>query len=1016
MVKRLRQAHDAGEPYHIVHFDGHGGFLDLAQATGADAGDEQGEFSPHSLVDHSSYPHTPHPGQRGYLLFENPGHVGNRRFVDGPELGQLLADTGVSVLVMNACQSAKAGEQGPDETPPSDNASGAPDQDSHQRVRAFGSFAQEVLDTGIPGVLAMQYNLWVATAAQLVGGLYADLARGRSFGQAASACRKQLQADPLRDIANEEIAVHDWCVPVAYEAAPIRLLPEQEEDEALDVTVEAGSTTPTRGSEIGLPEAPEFGFIGRDETLLALDRAFDEHKLVLLEGRAGCGKTQTAAEFARWYSLTGGVGPVFFTSFERHTTLTDILGPIEQAFGGELAANGIHWLALEPDQQRDVALQVLNKRSVLWIWDNVEPITGFPAGTESDWSQEEQDELRAFLRELRDKTQAKVLLTSRRDERQWLGDLPRRIAVRPMPMIDRETLARAIGKQFGRDHLDMPAWRPLLAYTQGNPLTIRVVVGQAIRDKLKTAEQIRAFAEDLLAGEAEIDDEQEQGRDKSLGASLSYGFDQAFTEDERKILALLHLFQGFVDVDALRIMGSEDEDWRLPELAGLTSETAIALLDRAADIGLVTSVGEGYYTIHPALPLHFRELFEEHYPGRRAEAERAFAEAMGELGNHYHSQYQKGNRGVIAVLAREEPNILHAWRLARTNGWWDSVISAMQGPRVLYDHRGRRADWARCVREILPEFCDPETDGPLSGRENAWGLVTEYRVHLYREARDYIGAEQLQRGCVERDRRDAQAALALPPHTLTDEQRETIRDLSASVHGLAQILREQGKAECIEQYREAIALLQRIGNRPGEAVAYVNIGQAYKRVEEVRDLDQAEQAYRQGLELMPDSDELNRGKCHGEIGSVALERFDEARAAGADETDLLAHLNAAADGYHRQLALIPETAVASLAVAHNQLGGIYEGAGDVDRAAHHWQESIRHALANDDRYGAADPQFNMALMYAREGRFSDALAYGEAALCGYSEFGDRARDDIDKTQGLIEAIKEALQKQPGDKP
>ena len=56
----------------------------------------------------------------------------------------------------------------------------------------------------------------------------------------------------------------------------------------------------------------------------------------------------------------------------------------------------------------------------------------------------------------------------------------------------------------------------------------------------------------LRAGTAKFDDEASEGRTRSLGASLSYGFDHAFTEDERKQLALLHFFQGFVAEGTLK--------------------------------------------------------------------------------------------------------------------------------------------------------------------------------------------------------------------------------------------------------------------------------------------------------------------------------------------------------------------------------------------------------------------------------------------------------------------------------
>ena len=52
-----------------------------------------------------------------------------------------------------------------------------------------------------------------------------------------------------------------------------------------------------------------------------------------------------------------------------------------------------------------------------------------------------------------------------------------------------------------------------------------------------------------------------EGRSRSLGASLAYGFEQAFQEEDRKKLALLHLFQGFVNVNVLRTMGHPKRPW-----------------------------------------------------------------------------------------------------------------------------------------------------------------------------------------------------------------------------------------------------------------------------------------------------------------------------------------------------------------------------------------------------------------------------------------------------------------------
>ncbi len=801
------------------------------------------------------------------------------------------------MLVLNACRSAFA-------DPPPQPLDASQAGDVGEQVHAFGSLAQVVMNAGVAGVVAMRYTLYVETAKEFIANLYAALAQGQALGEAVTFGRHQLALNPLREIAFKPMALQDWCVPIVYEAAPIALFPRAKEATApLRITLDSNLKLETSHLELGLPPRPDVGFFGRDETLLALDRAFDTQSVVLLHAFAGSGKTTTAAEFARWYALTGGVrGAIFFTSFERRKTLTDVLNEtIGRAFHDALEHAGIHWLTLSDKQRRAVALQVLHQVPVLWIWDNVEPIAGFPAGTPSAWSAAEQQALVDFLRDARE-TRAKFLLTSRRDERGWLGDLPRRILVPPMPMQERVQLARALAEKFGHRITDVEDWRPLLEFTQGNPLTITVVVGAALRQGIKSRLEIGDFVERLRKGAAAFKDEVSEGRSKSLGASLSYGFENAFTEAERKQLALLHFFQGFVEILALQVMGGDptvvevQQDWHLPELRGLTCEAGIALLDRAAEIGLLTAHGRGYYSIHPALPWYFKALFDEYYGDERRMTKAvvlrppsfvlrrhfAFVEAMDSLGNYYLHEYESGNHDVIGVLGAEEANLLHARQLARANGWWRRVISTMQGLRVLYDHTGRRAEWAQLVNEIVPDFIDPATDGPRAGREDEWSLVTEYRVRLAMQARQWAEAERLQRVRVEWNRQRAASALAAPPNALDDAQRHVIRTLAVSVEQLGHIQREQGKRECVTAYEEAANLLQRIGNKP-EAIVAFNLGCAYMDIPALRDLAQAERWYRRALELFDERDHNGRARALGQLGLVACERFQEAHAANKPE-------------------------------------------------------------------------------------------------------------------------------------
>jgi tetratricopeptide (TPR) repeat protein len=207
--------------------------------------------------------------------------------------------------------------------------------------------------------------------------------------------------------------------------------------------------------------------------------------------------------------------------------------------------------------------------------------------------------------------------------------------------------------------------------------------------------------------------------------------------------------------------------------------------------------------------------------------------------------------------------------------------------------------------------------------------------------------------------------------------------------------------------------LRIIGDRPGAAITAYNLGHAYLTLPALRDLEEAEHWYRRSLELLHERDRLGRGRCHNQLGLMALERFKEARAAGHQEEELLRHLNDAARFYHQALDLLPPNALDDLVIAHGQLGNTYGRADDLNRALGHYQQAIRHAEAGANFYEAARYRFNVALALARAGRLADAREYAHAALRNYQTYGDRAAEEIERTQGLIADIERLSQAKGG---
>ncbi|MEK8021900.1 MAG: tetratricopeptide repeat protein, partial [Candidatus Parabeggiatoa sp.] len=406
------------------------------------------------------------------------------------------------------------------------------------------------------------------------------------------------------------------------------------------------------------------------------------------------------------------------------------------------------------------------------------------------------------------------------------------------------------------------------------------------------------------------------------------------------------------------------------------------------------------YSIHPALPWYFKQLFDSSFEKTQA-ATRGFVEAMGELGNYYAAQYAGGNRDIIGILTAEEANLLYARRLERTYGWWHRITSTMQGLRELYAHTGRRAEWASLVEEIVPDFVDTATDKPLAGREEKWSLVTEYRVRLAEENRQWAEAERLQKVCVEWDRQNAAPFLGNPS---VGEGRNVIRTLATSLHQLGQIQRECQQADCVKTYEESLNLTEQIGDQAEVATCAFNLGHAYMQLSILRNLEQALHWYQRSFELRSEDDRVGRGRSLAQLGLVANERFEEARTANQSKEILLQHINEAVKYCQDALKLLPNNAVNDLAVTHNQFGVIYYNVGDLEQALSHYREAIRYFEMAGDIYHAGVTRYNVALALQDANRFPDALEYARAALRNFQSFPQGAEELIQRREGLIEKI------------
>jgi hypothetical protein len=169
MEEMLREAQTAGEPYHVVHFDGHGTFLPEAQI--------------------------------GALCFEkaddNPGDS-QTDFVRADRLGTLLTEYQIPLVVLEACRSATVG-----------------------KAAVFRSVAPRLIQAGVGSVLSMSYAVHVEAARVLLDRFYRELVRGSAIGQAVAQGRKALVSTNARWVeyrpGGRTITLEDWFLPHLYQ-------------------------------------------------------------------------------------------------------------------------------------------------------------------------------------------------------------------------------------------------------------------------------------------------------------------------------------------------------------------------------------------------------------------------------------------------------------------------------------------------------------------------------------------------------------------------------------------------------------------------------------------------------------------------------------------------------------------------------------------------------------------------------------------------------------------------------
>lgn len=321
LERTISTARKARQPYHLVHFDGHGTYL---PKTGV-----------------------------GALAFEKDDYTTD--LVTGTQLGDLLARLEVPLVLLEACRSSDL---------------------SNRPV--FGSVAPALLQSGVGSVIAFSHSVHIQAAKILVERFYRELVVGMTIGQAVEEARAAMHADRQRWLHlgpnAESIELQDWFIPQLYQVgADLSLLTSRKSSARPKSEPLPLAPRPLPG----FPPAPMYRFHGRAMELLELERIFRRHSAVVVAGMGGMGKTALAREAAGWWLRTQRFESAVFCSFEQKAGAERVVQLLGQALEGD------DFSSRSGEDQWRTAVELFHRRKVLLVWDNFEStLPAFQAGDE----------------------------------------------------------------------------------------------------------------------------------------------------------------------------------------------------------------------------------------------------------------------------------------------------------------------------------------------------------------------------------------------------------------------------------------------------------------------------------------------------------------------------------------------------------------------------------------------------------------------------------------------------------
>ena len=263
----LDVARQKGQPYHVIHFDGH-------------------------------WEQHPETGLPGYC-FEAPEMIHdsqkrNKCIIDANQLANCMQSFDIPIVFLGTCQ---------------------------HPTNSFFHVISNMLQKGVSSIVTFPYQLMSETLTRFFQSFYHALIQGDHVSQAIFAAQKAIQFNALKKevFKDRPVSVHDWFVPACFQGSDPKLF-----DHEKNIDFEPN----IHEEKLSLLGLPSNTFVNRSQEFLYIERCLENENWAVIQAKPGEGKTALAVEMARWLLETSRVEQVAYVKLDYLSTASSVINQI----------------------------------------------------------------------------------------------------------------------------------------------------------------------------------------------------------------------------------------------------------------------------------------------------------------------------------------------------------------------------------------------------------------------------------------------------------------------------------------------------------------------------------------------------------------------------------------------------------------------------------------------------------------------------------------------------------------